>query len=76
MPMSGKGMLKLFLKAGWDQVKSHGNVKRKGSHAKVRKRSRSPVIPMHGELGRGLERKLLKELEEDEDEDEDEDEVK
>lgn len=66
MPMSGKKLLSLFLKAGWLQVKRHGNVKRKGGHAKVRKRSRSPVIPMHKELGRGLERKLLKELEESE----------
>lgn len=56
MPMSGKEMLKEFLKAGWIQLRQ------KGSHIVVGKGPNRETIPMHKELKRGLERALLKRL--------------
>jgi len=50
-------MLRLYRKAGWIVLK------RRGSHVKVGKGLLRETIPMHKELGRGLERKLLKRLE-------------
>jgi len=50
MPLSGEEMLKRYLRGGWTIVR------RRGSHLIV------GPIPMHPELGRGLERKLLKRL--------------
>ena len=55
MPISGKQMLKRFQKASWVIVS------RKGSHVKVGKGSET--IPMHKELKKGLESKLLKRIE-------------
>ena len=57
MPLSGEAMLRLYKKAGWIVLQ------RRGSHLKVGKDSLRETIPMHRELGRGLERKLLKRLE-------------
>jgi predicted RNA binding protein YcfA (HicA-like mRNA interferase family) len=57
MPLSGEAMLRLYKKAGWIVLQ------RRGSHVKVGKDSLRETIPMHKELGRGLERKLLKRLE-------------
>jgi predicted RNA binding protein YcfA (HicA-like mRNA interferase family) len=57
MPLSGEAMLRLYRKAGWIVLQ------RRGSHVKVGKESLRETIPMHKELGRGLERKLLKRLE-------------
>jgi predicted RNA binding protein YcfA (HicA-like mRNA interferase family) len=57
MPLSGEAMLRLYKKAGWIVLQ------RRGSHLKVGKDSLRETIPMHKELGRGLERKLLKRLE-------------
>ena len=57
MPVSGEAMLRLYKKAGWIVLQ------RRGSHVKVGKGSLRETIPMHKELGRGLERKLLKRLE-------------
>jgi predicted RNA binding protein YcfA (HicA-like mRNA interferase family) len=57
MPLSGEAMLLLYLRAGW--VILH----RRGSHVKVGNGSLRETIPMHKELGRGLEKKLLKRLE-------------
>lgn len=57
MPISGREMLKRYRKAGWSVVS------RSGSHVKVGKGSLREVIPMHKELTKGLERKLLKRLE-------------
>jgi len=57
MPLSGEAMLRLYKKAGWIVLQ------RRGSHVKVGKDSLRETIPMHRELGRGLERKLLKRLE-------------
>jgi predicted RNA binding protein YcfA (HicA-like mRNA interferase family) len=56
MPLSGEAMLRLYKKAGWIVLQ------RRGSHVKVGKDSLRETIPMHKELGRGLERKLLKRL--------------
>ena len=59
MPMSGKDMAKLFFKAGWVERPQ------KGSHLiVVHPNGRHESIPQHKELGKGLERKLLKTLEE------------
>jgi predicted RNA binding protein YcfA (HicA-like mRNA interferase family) len=57
LPISGKEMLKRFEKAGWRVIS------RKGSHVKVGRGSEREIIPMHSELKKGLERKLLKRLE-------------
>ena len=57
MPMSGEEMLKLYLKQGWLKVRQ------KGSHVIVNKEGEIPeTIPMHKELKKGLEAKLLKRL--------------
>lgn len=58
MPLSGKNMLKLYLKNGWIKVRQ------KGSHATLSKEGRrAQTIPVHNkDLGKGLERKLLKEI--------------
>jgi predicted RNA binding protein YcfA (HicA-like mRNA interferase family) len=61
MPMSGKEMLRLFKKAGWFEISQ------KGSHVKVGKNDLRETIPLHRELKKGLEQKLLKRLD-DEDE--------
>lgn len=54
MPLSGKEMMKLYLKNGWIKVSQ------KGSHVKVAKDDQIEIIPMHKELKKGLESKLLK----------------
>ena len=54
MPMSGKEMLKLYEKNGWTILRQ------KGSHVMVGKGSERQTIPMHKELKKGLEHKLLK----------------
>ena len=52
-------MAKLFFKAGWVERPQ------KGSHLiVVHPNGRHESIPQHKELGKGLERKLLKTLEE------------
>lgn len=57
MPMSGEEMLKLYLKHGWNKIRQ------KGSHVIVKKEGEMPeTIPMHKELKKGLEVKLLKKL--------------
>ncbi|MBL4818353.1 MAG: type II toxin-antitoxin system HicA family toxin [Deltaproteobacteria bacterium] len=58
MPLSGKEMCKLFLKAGYRIVPKQG----KGSHCKLEKEGNVSIVPMHKELKKGTERKLLKEL--------------
>jgi predicted RNA binding protein YcfA (HicA-like mRNA interferase family) len=58
MPLSGKEMLKLFLKDGWIVLR------KKGSHVQIQKIINNKIfhqtIPMHGELKKGLEKNLLK----------------
>jgi predicted RNA binding protein YcfA (HicA-like mRNA interferase family) len=56
MPLSGEEMLKRYLRGGWSIVR------RRGSHLIVGLGGIQETIPMHPELGRGLERKLLKRL--------------
>jgi predicted RNA binding protein YcfA (HicA-like mRNA interferase family) len=56
MPMSGKDMLKLFLKDGWLVLRQ------KGSHIAVGKHGQVETIPMHRELAKGTEHALLKRL--------------
>lgn len=58
VPISGKEMVKLYLKAGWVIVPGQG----KGSHVKLRKNGIMAIIPMHRELKKGTEHDLLKEL--------------
>jgi predicted RNA binding protein YcfA (HicA-like mRNA interferase family) len=60
MPISGKEMLRRFLKCGWEVIRQNG------SHVMVRKGSRNETIPLHGnqDLKKGLEKKLLKSLNE------------
>ena len=57
MPLSGKQMLRLYIKAGWIKISQ------KGSHVKVGKGDQREIIPMHKELRKGLEQSLLKKLE-------------
>ncbi len=59
MPLSGKEMVKLFEKAGFEIVKGQG----KGSHIKLRKYGKMTIVPNHRELKKGTERALLKQLE-------------
>lgn len=56
MPLSGKEMIKLYLAHGWVELKQEG------SHKKLGKGSLRETVPMHRELKRGLEAKLLKRL--------------
>jgi predicted RNA binding protein YcfA (HicA-like mRNA interferase family) len=56
MPLSGKEMLRLFEEKGWMVLRQ------KGSHVILGKGSERETIPMHRELKRGLEQKLLKRL--------------
>lgn len=56
MPLSGKEMLKLFKKEGWVELRQSG------SHVIVGKLQLRETIPMHKELKKGLEQKLLKRL--------------
>jgi predicted RNA binding protein YcfA (HicA-like mRNA interferase family) len=56
MPLSGKEMLQQFKKAGWLEISQ------KGSHVKIGKGNLREIIPMHKELKKGLEQKLLKRL--------------
>ena len=56
MPMSGKDMLKLFLKDGWMVLRQ------KGSHVAIGKHGQVETIPMHRELAQGTEHGLLKRL--------------
>jgi predicted RNA binding protein YcfA (HicA-like mRNA interferase family) len=56
VPISGKEMLRRYQHAGWTVFG------RRGSHVKVGKGVLREVIPMHAELKKGLERKLLKRL--------------
>lgn len=56
MPLSGKDMLRLYKENGWEILRQ------KGSHIVVGKESEREVIPMHKELKRGLEKKLLKRI--------------
>jgi len=56
MPLSGKEMLKLYEKQGWKRLRQ------KGSNVIVGKGDNRETIPMHKELKRGLEAKLLKRL--------------
>ncbi|MEI8346906.1 MAG: type II toxin-antitoxin system HicA family toxin [Pseudomonadota bacterium] len=56
MPLSGKELLKIYLQAGWQVLRQ------KGSHVIIGKGEKRETIPMHKELKKGLEQKLLKRL--------------
>ena len=56
MPMNGKEMVKLYEKEGWVVLRQ------KGSHVQMGKGSERETIPMHRELKKGLEMKLLKRI--------------
>ena len=57
MPLSGKELLKRYLKNGWVLLRKNG------SHFIVGKGEHRETIPMHKELKKGLEIALLKRLE-------------
>lgn len=56
MPMSGWEMKSLYEQAGWKALRQ------KGSHLIMGKGSERETIPLHRELKKGLEQKLLKRL--------------
>ena len=56
MPLSGKEMLSKFKKACWHIISQSG------SHVKIGKDNLREIIPIHKELKKGLEQKLLKRL--------------
>lgn len=60
MPISEKEMLKRYREKGWEVIRKNG------SHVMVRKGDKNETIPIHGnkDLKKGLEKKLLKRLEE------------
>jgi predicted RNA binding protein YcfA (HicA-like mRNA interferase family) len=59
MPISGKEMLNMYLKAGWVVIS------KRGSHVKVGKNILREINPLHKELKKGTEKALLKRLKED-----------
>ncbi len=60
MPISGKGMCKLFVRAGYKVIPGG-----KGSHIKLKKKGcPTVIIPNHKELKKGLEYTLRKILDE------------
>ena len=61
MGTSGKELAKLFKKRGFAEIKGGG----KGSHLKLRKGTKTVIIPCHKELKKGLEKALRKQLERD-----------
>ena len=56
MPLSGKEMIKLYEADGWVILRQ------KGSHVQMGKGTKRETIPLHRELKKGLEKKLLKGL--------------
>lgn len=60
MPLSGKEMLQKYKKAGWEVLRHRGT-----SHVIVGKAALRESIPLHKELKKGLEAKLLKRLKEE-----------
>ncbi len=56
MPISGKEMKKLYERAGWIFLRQSG------SHVAMGKGALRETIPMHRELKKGTEQKLLKRL--------------
>lgn len=56
MPMSGKQMKRLYEQCGWREIRQ------RGSHVIMGKGTQRESIPMHKELARGLESKLLKRI--------------
>lgn len=56
MPLSGKEMQKKYEKAGWQKIRQ------KGSHVIMAKGEERETIPMHKELGKGLEIYLIKRI--------------
>lgn len=56
MPLSGKEMVRLYEQHGWLVLRQ------KGSHVQMGKGGERETIPMHNELHKGLEKKLLKRL--------------
>ncbi|MFO7729361.1 MAG: type II toxin-antitoxin system HicA family toxin [Spirochaetia bacterium] len=58
MPMSGREMMKKYKENGWQVVRQ------RGSHVRMKKGDSFETIPLHKELKKGLEKVLLKRLEE------------
>ena len=56
MPLSGKEMIRLYELQGWSVLRQ------KGSHVQMGRGSERETIPMHKEIQKGLERKLLKRI--------------
>ncbi len=56
MALSGKEMIRLFERHGWVVLRQ------KGSHVQMGKGSERETIPLHRELAKGLENKLIKRL--------------
>ena len=56
MPLSGKEMVRLYERNGWTVLRQ------KGSHVHRGKENERETIPLHRELKKGLEFKLLKRL--------------
>lgn len=56
MPLSGKQMVRLYEQHGWRVLWQTG------SHVRVGKGPARETIPMHKELGKGMEHSLLKKL--------------
>lgn len=56
MPVSGKEMVRIYERFGWIVLRQ------RGSHVQMGKENERETIPMHRELKKGLERRLLKRL--------------
>ena len=58
MPMSGKEMIKAFQTKGWKISRQ------RGSHVRMIKGNNFETIPLHRELKKGMEARLLRRLRE------------
>ena len=56
MPFSGREMVRLYKRAGWILLRQ------RGSHVQMGKGEGRETIPLHRELRKGLEKKLLKRI--------------
>lgn len=56
MPLSGEEMVRLYERHGWVFLRQ------KGSHVQLGRGHERETVPLHKELGKGLERRLLKRL--------------
>lgn len=58
MPLTGKEMIRILRKNGWEVISKQG----KGSHTKLSKKGHKPIIVPKGELAKGTEHSIKKQV--------------